>query len=290
VVFVLVGFWHLVCAFCNYVRQGREYTSKAWHAIGWFPYGLKHIELHLMVVLIPFAIFYELGVSTSFRPLVDSMIPLNRVASFEHTTTLFMFWLFAVIVLFSDTTAFLPLPAEASFLFAGLAFALEWISLAHEAARTSGLESQCNLLLAYTSGLCAASAGFLALRPKTFLVDVLLCMGIILQGTWLFQISLFLYVEQFIPQGCHYRLDLPTGIDGPTLCEVEQARIRAVALINLAFNCHVIAVVVLSVLLFALVAKLQGHRRGGYDPLVVETDPEGLQMKPLPKLNSFDRR
>lgn len=83
-------------------------------------------------------------------------------------------------------------------------------------------------------------------------------MGIILQGTWLFQIGLYLYVEEFIPEGCHYRLGLPTGTDGSTLCEVEVSRIRAVALVNLAFNFHVIMVVFFSVLVFAIVAKLHG--------------------------------
>lgn len=131
--------------------------------------------------------------------------------------------------------------------------------------------------------------GILALRPKLFLVDVVLCMAIILQGTWLFQIGLFLYVEEYIPQGCHYRLDLPTGIDGSTICDVEVARVRAVALMDLAFNCHVICVVLFSVLAFALVAKLSGSKRVGYDSLILESDPESVQMKPLPKLH-FDRR
>lgn len=133
-----------------------------------------------------------------------------------------------------------------------------------------------------------AMAGLLALRPKLFLVDVVLCMGIILQGTWLFQIGLYLYVEDYIPQGCHYRLDLPTGIDGSTVCDVEVSRIRAVALMNLAFNFHVIMVVCFSVLMFALVAKVHGPRRAGpaYEPITVSRDAISdadisVQMKPL---------
>lgn len=92
-------------------------------------------------------------------------------------------------------------------------------------------------------------------------------------------------MEQYIPQGCHYRLNLPTGIDGSTQCDLEVARIRAVALIDLAFNCHVILVVLLSVMSFALVAKLQGNRRVGYNVLKLENDPESVQMKPLSKLH-----
>lgn len=159
VVFVLVGIWHLFSSFASYVRSPREYVAKSWHYVSWLPSRLKHIELYLLVGFIPVAVFYELGVSTSFRPLVDGVIPKNRVTSFEHSTTLVMFWMYAVIVLLSETTAVLPLPVDTSFLFASVAFALEWISVAHQAARNTGLESQCNLLLAYIAGLCAVSAG-----------------------------------------------------------------------------------------------------------------------------------
>lgn len=265
-VLVLVGLWHLVSLFTNFMKSPRDYVAKAWHPVHWLPRRGKHAELYFLVLFIPLAVFYELGISTSFRPVVDGAIPKNRVSSFEHTTTLVMFWMYAVIVLVSDTTAVLPLPTDASFLFASIAFGLEWISLSHQAARNTGLESQCNLLLAYVAALCAVCTGLLALRPKLFLVDLVLCMGIILQGTWLFQIGLFLYVENYIPEGCHYQLDLPTGIDGSTQCDVEISHIRAVALMNLAFNFHVILVLLVSVLVFAVVAKLHGPRRG-YDAI-----------------------
>lgn len=105
--------------------------------------------------------------------------------------------------------------------------------------------------------------GLLALRPKLFLVNLVLCMGVILQGTWLFQTGLYLFVEGFIPEGCHYR-------GGATQCDVEVSRVRAVALVNLAFNFHVIAVVLLSVVVFAVVAKVQGSApRRGYDVIRV---------------------
>ncbi|XP_024372440.1 uncharacterized protein [Physcomitrium patens] len=215
--------------------------------------------------------------------LIGHIAPsLNRVASFEHSTTLVMFWMYAVIVLLSDATSALPLPSDASFLFASIAFGLEWISVTHQAARNIGLESQCNLLLAYVAGLCAVCSALLALRSKLFLVDVVLSMGIILHGTWMFQMGLFLYVENYIPQGCHYRLDLPTGIDGSTVCDLEVTRIRAVALMNLAFNFHVIMVVFFAVCVFALVAKVHGTRRG-YDPLSRDMD---VEIKPVPKPHS----
>lgn len=159
VVLVIVGLWHLVSVFTNYMKSPRDYIAKAWHPANWLPHRGKHVELYLLLMFIPMAVFYELGISTSFRPMVDGVIPKNRVASFEHSTTLVMFWMYAVIVLLSDTTSVLPLPTDASFLFASIAFGLEWISVSHQAARNSGLESQCNLLLAYVAALCAICTG-----------------------------------------------------------------------------------------------------------------------------------
>lgn len=174
IVLVAVGLWHLLSVFSNYVKSPREYVARAWYPANWLPNRGKYIELYLMVVLIPVAIFYELGVSTNFHAIEDGMILKNRVTSFEHSTTLLMFWMYAVIVLLSETTNALPLPTDASFLFASISFGLEWLSVTHESARNQGLESQCNLLLAYIAGLCAVTSGtklsldllWLILRPE----------------------------------------------------------------------------------------------------------------------------
>lgn len=124
IVLVAVGLWHLLAMFTNYVYSPREYVAKAWHPATWLPNRWKQIELWLLVLFIPLAIFYELGISTNFEAIVDGIIPKNRVTSFEHSTTLIMFWMFAVIVLLSETTNVLPFPPDASFLFASIAS--EW--------------------------------------------------------------------------------------------------------------------------------------------------------------------
>jgi hypothetical protein len=159
VVLVMVGVWHLVSVFASYVKSPRDYIARAWHPANCLPHRGKHIELYLLVLFVLMAIFYELGVSTNFQPTVDGAISKHRVASFEHITMLVMFWMFVLIVLLSDTTAALPLPQESSLLFASIAFGLEWISVSNQAARNSGLESQCNLLLSHVAALCAICTG-----------------------------------------------------------------------------------------------------------------------------------
>lgn len=109
--------------------------------------------------------------------------------------------------------------------------------------------------------------------------------------------GLSLYSESYIPQGCRY---VPGSMGGPgdftryssTQCDIKQgANMRAVALMNFAFNCHVIAVVVFSVFSFGIVAKAKGHCRSASTDFAstdfkVESELVQLQQNKL----SFDRR
>lgn len=146
--------------------------------------------------------------------------------------------------------------------------------------------------------------GMLAMRPKAFLVDMVLCMGLILQGTWQFQMALSLYVEGFIPLGCRsMQEDLTRRVSAgygtrlsSTLCDIQEARIRAIDLMNLAFNCHIIVVVLFSMMALVIIAKVQGYRRinnsSGYDmTLTSDVDSESKQLKSLSNMTklSFGR-
>ncbi|CAM6016466.1 unnamed protein product [Sphagnum balticum] len=308
-IFMTIGVWHLCSLFSSYVKSPRDYSARAWYPVScgsWLPSRLKHSELYMMLLFIPLAIFYELGISTHFQPLLvdGGAIPGSSILGFEHVTTLFMFWLFALLVLLNETTIALPLPAESSFLFASLAFTLEWMSINHETVENAGLEKQCKSLLAFIVAICAFSSGMLAMRPKAFLVDMVLCMGLILQGTWRFQMALSLFVEGFIPLGCRsMQEDLTRRVSAgygtrlsSTLCDIQEARIRAIDLMNLAFNCHIIVVVLFTMMALVIIAKVQGYRRinnsSGYDmTLTSDVDSESKQMKSLSNMTklSFGR-
>ncbi len=163
-IFMIIGVWHLCSLFSSYVKSPRDYSARVWYPVScgsWLPSRLKHSELYIMLLFIPLAIFYELGISTHFQPLLvdGGAIPGSSILGFEHVTTLFMFWLFALLVLLNETTIALPLPTESSFLFASLAFTLEWMSINHETVENAGLEKQCKSLLAFIVAICAFSSG-----------------------------------------------------------------------------------------------------------------------------------
>ncbi|OAE35159.1 hypothetical protein AXG93_4461s1380 [Marchantia polymorpha subsp. ruderalis] len=258
--FFTFGLWHLFSASVNYLRHPREYCARAWQPVPFVSGKLRSLELYVLLITIPMAIFYELGISTSFEPLENGVIPIYRIASFQHSVVLLMFWLFAALVLLSESTSALPLPYELPFVLIGLAFLVELTVIGQEAALNAGLEGKCYVLLSFVIG-----------------------------GSWLFQTGLSLYVENFIPEGCHRLLDLPGGVNGSTQCDLDEAKLRARGLMGFAFNCHVTLVVLFGVLALGMVARLQGYRRGGYDPISLDMDNDHMQLKPLGKL-SFDKR
>ncbi|KAJ6870955.1 hypothetical protein NC652_036580 [Populus alba x Populus x berolinensis] len=57
---------------------------------------------------------------------------------------------------------------------------------------------------------------------------------------WMLQTELSLYVDAFILDGCHKLLDVVSGVEGSTKCELEDSRWRAVAILGSGFcgSCH----------------------------------------------------
>jgi len=70
-------------------------------------------------------------------------------------------------------------------------------------------------------------------------------------GLWAAQSGLSLYVDACVPAGCHRLLDAGGATAPATRCDVEEARLRAVAVMDLALSVHciVVAAVVAGVLL-----------------------------------------
>lgn len=97
------------------------------------------------------------------------------------------------------------------------------------------------------------------------------------------QTGLSLYVEAFIPEGCHRLLDVVSGVEGSTKCDLEESRLRAVAILDLVFVVHVMFVVVIVMVTYAVVAKSVGIRKlGSYEALpTAATDSNHIQMKAL---------
>ncbi|KAJ6907328.1 hypothetical protein NC651_017894 [Populus alba x Populus x berolinensis] len=97
------------------------------------------------------------------------------------------------------------------------------------------------------------------------------------------QTGLSLYVDAFIPDGCHKLLDVVSGVEGSTKCELEDSRLRVVAILDLVF------VVLIVMVTYGVIAKSYRVRRlgGSYEALptaaslVTDSSSNHIQMKAL---------
>ncbi|KAL6996058.1 hypothetical protein U1Q18_006194 [Sarracenia purpurea var. burkii] len=98
------------------------------------------------------------------------------------------------------------------------------------------------------------------------------------------QTGLSLYVDAFIPEGCHKLLDVISGVEGSTKCDLEDSKLRAVAILDLVFVVYVMFVVVIVIVTYAAVAKTVGIKRFGcYEalPTAASADSNHIQMEAM---------
>ncbi|PKA47576.1 hypothetical protein AXF42_Ash014772 [Apostasia shenzhenica] len=286
------GIYHLVSATRSFFKPfspsssssrpaagGADYIARPYYTLpvsGHRHHFLSHLPLYLAILSVILSIIHH--------AFLSSAAP-NRFASLQTAAALLLFLLLAVSLLLP-----LPLPPDLIFLLASLSFAILYsVSSAYQ---TSDLQSKCESLSSTVSATSAAFALALALHPRLFLADLALAASVSLQGLWALQTGLSLYVEGFIPEGCHRLLDVS---DGSTRCELEESRIRAAALLDLAFVLHAAFVAVVAVAVYAAVAWTSGsglprrHNGGSYDALPTCSSSGGLcdldhvQMKAIAK-------
>lgn len=74
-----------------------------------------------------------------------------------------------------------------------------------------------------------------------------------------------------------------SGVEGSTKCELEDSKLRAVAILDLAFVIHVGMSMILIFLVYAVVSKALGvsRRFGSYEVLPTAAENTHVQLKTL---------
>lgn len=286
-----LGLYHLISATLTYLKSHHSsYSAKSFHP---FPppspssSRLRDLQLYLIVLSLLVAFTHQLIVSSETDPLVKGHTPVHRFISLQSAAVLFLFLILAIFLLLSES-CFLPsFPTDLIFGLASVLFFMQYsVSAAAASVQISDLEGKCDAVSARISAVTALLCLILAFQPRAFVADVGLGAAICLQGLWVFQTGLSLYVDAFIPEGCHRLLDVVDGVEGSTKCDLEESKFRAVAILDLIFLVHVMVVVFIVMITYAGVAKCVGIRRwGSYDALPNTTSPPEnnsvIQMKAL---------
>ncbi|ESW33794.1 hypothetical protein PHAVU_001G099200 [Phaseolus vulgaris] len=280
-----LGMYHLISTTRNYLKSTHTYVAKPFHP---FPYP-RRLQLYLLIIALLVAIAHHLLLSADSDPLLRGATPVHLLLSLQSAATLFLFLLLALALLLADASpSILPLPADLAFALASGLFLLHTaLASARAALQTSAIEAKCLSVSANISSLSALLCLLLAVLPRLFPADVALASTFCLRGLWSLQTGLSLYADAFIPDGCHRLLDVKSGVEGSTQCDLEESKFRAVAILDLAFLIHAIFVVLIFLITYALVAKSVGVRRlGSYEALPtasssVDANHSHIQMKAL---------
>lgn len=284
------GVYHMISAARSHLKPTSRGTSLSgdYSARPYYPFPL-HSHRHHLLRHLPFY-FGIVILSISIVHLSFSSSGAQHFFSLSSAAALLLLLILLPFAALSSASA----PPDLIFLLASLAFAL----LSYSSFRFSSsfppsdLQAKSYSISALISAASAVASLSLALFPKLFVSELSLAASIFLKGLWFFVSGLLLYVEAFIPEGCHSLIDLP---DGPTRCDLDEFRVRATAILDLAFalNCVFVAVVVLA--LYAMAGRVFGGlgRRlnggGSYEALPTSSstatlsDMEPVQMKAIGK-------
>nr|GFA57669.1 APC membrane recruitment protein like [Tanacetum cinerariifolium] len=103
--------------------------------------------------------------------------------------------------------------------------------------------------------VCAFACFYLSIRPSAFFADFLLSGGLVLKGTWVLQVGLSLYSDEFAFKGCGKVVDVRGEGSADVKCVLDEDRLRGVALTNLLFVGHSIVVLILCFVITGLLNR-----------------------------------
>lgn len=283
-----LGLYHLICITRNHLKYPRDYIAKPYHPLPFSSSSnrlLKYLQLYLIILCLFIALVNQLLVSSDADPLLKGRTPVHRFTSLQAAAVLFCFLILSIALLLSDVTSLLPLPPDLFFAIASAIFFLQYsVSSASAAVQTSDLQAKCDSVAACIFALSSALCLVLAFQPRLFVVDAALGASLCLQGLWTLQAGLSLYVDAFIPEGCHKLLDVVRGVEGSTKCDLEDSKLRAVAILDLVFVLHVLLVLLIFMVVYAAVARTVGihNRLRSYEALpTAAADSSHIQMKAM---------
>ncbi|KAF3968691.1 hypothetical protein CMV_007451 [Castanea mollissima] len=269
-----LGIRRLLFSSSLYLKNPSVYRSKPWY---FSEPRWKNFDFYTLIIALPIASFSEF-----FFFLTFSGHPTYRFAFFHQAFTLFLFWVFILLVISREHTDPLLINESFVFLFAGISFLIEFSVIGKG---ITGVFASVYDLLGGLTLLCAASCFYLSVKPAAFFAEFLLSFGLVLKGTWVLQTGLSLYTDAFGLKGCRKMSVMLAKGDADVQCDLEEDGLRGVALMHFLFTVHAVLVLVVTIVLFGLSSSNRNLRRGeASGPLLAELESETMQMRTLSEL------
>ncbi|KAL8048239.1 hypothetical protein ABFX02_07G051900 [Erythranthe guttata] len=266
-----VGVRRLLCSISLYLKNPSLYRSRIWYLSEpkW-----RNLDLYTLLVLLPIASLSHISIF-----LVLSENPTYRFSFLHQSLVVFIFWALLIFVVLRESFDLFSLPENLAFLFAGIAFLIEF----HLTGRgIAGLGGWVYRILGGLAILCSACCVYLSIRPSAFFADFMLSSGLVLKGTWVLQAGLSLYTDAFGLKGCDKITGASVTKGGADVrCELDDDMWRGVVLMNLLFVGHVVFVFITGFVSFGALNRCTNTASGR---LLAEIGSETMLMHPLPEL------
>eukprot|EP00252_Welwitschia_mirabilis_P020553 TRINITY_DN5064_c0_g1_i1.p1 TRINITY_DN5064_c0_g1~~TRINITY_DN5064_c0_g1_i1.p1 ORF type:complete len:287 (-),score=8.90 TRINITY_DN5064_c0_g1_i1:286-1146(-) len=269
---ISAGIRHLACSISSRLKSSCQYSARPWY---FSDQNKKNFDIFIILLLLPIGAFSEI-----YSYFTWNGTATVAVSFLDQAVLLFAFWIICIFIFMIRNSETLAFAAELIFFAAGFVFLLESLVVKRG---VSGLEFEWYNRLSFISLICAASCFILAFNLNVFLAELGLGWGLVLQGTWILQTGLSLFIPLFIPRGCHRLSEKPANGESPVLCTLDEETLRAVALIDVLFICYSFFVLLCTVAVLLLSVRNQnGKKEGHYSPISMDTNH--VQMLPVSKV------
>lgn len=266
-----LGIHRLVSSFSIYLNNPSLYRSRTWYFSNptW-----KNVDFFVFLLALPIASF-----SHFFLFLAFSGHPTYKFSFLQQSLVVFLFWVLFIFIAIKEFLDPIAMPEHFIFVFAGVAFLIEYLMNGKGIVGLGELEYS---LLGGLSLVCAAACFFLSIRPSAYFADFLLSSGLVLKGTWVLQVGLSLYTDAFAFKGCGKVVIAPAQGNTDVKCDLEEDKLRGMALMNLLFVGHAIMVLIVCFVLLGLLSRKKV--RPSDPPMMAQLDSDRMLMHPLPPL------
>ncbi|XP_020079950.1 uncharacterized protein LOC109703655 [Ananas comosus] len=233
-----VGIRRLWLSLSFQARSSPSFRPRPWYFSPEHP--LRGADLYALLLLLPIAAFCDYFIFLSLPASSYAGAASFRFSFALHAASLSVFVLLLVVILLSHRFPLL-IPDDLLFLLAALAFLSDLPSSPRPAI--AAIDAHANELAAVPTLTCAASCFVLSLRcsAAAAAADVALATGMALKGSWALQAGISLYVLP--PRGCSR--NAVGGGEGWLECVLEDDGRRGLAMLDLLFASHAVAVAVI---------------------------------------------
>ncbi|KAL6971242.1 hypothetical protein U1Q18_030923 [Sarracenia purpurea var. burkii] len=271
--FFPLGIRRLLCSSSLYLKNPSLYRSKTWY---FSEPRWKNFDFYALLIALPIASFSDM-----FLFLAFSGHPTLRFAFLHQSAVVFIFWVLVILIIFRESFDPFAIPENFIFIFAGISFLIDYMVMGEGITGLGGVVYD---LLGKLTLVCAACCLYLSIIPASFSVEFLLSSGLVFKGTWALQIGLSLYSDTFALKGCG-KISISPALGKTDLkCDLEEDRLRGIALMNLLFIGHAIVVFVASFVLVGLLCRDRNLRCGeASGSLLAQLEFESTHVRTIPE-------